>query len=119
MAVIPAVFAYTKNNDLLISWSAVTEADTCARFPVKEAADEISVHFAGTFGGATISFTGANHDAVGVPMTSMGSGATLNAIASEAMHSILERPLFVTPTLTGGTSTSIDIYMVIRNQNRK
>lgn len=102
----------TSNGDELVTWASVGESDTFERYEFKEVVSEISVHAYGTFGGATLTFKGANYDADGVTLQQMDS--TSAQCTAEDLLSILDRPLFITPTHSGGSSESVTIKMLVR-----
>lgn len=112
MAEIQYTITKTPEGDALITWPSVTEADTFQRFELNRAASEISVHIVGTFGSATLDIKGSNYDADGVTLLQMDG--TTAIVASEDIFSILDRPLYLTPTHSGGSSESVTIYMLVR-----
>lgn len=111
-----AEIAYSMNKQrpgaILYEWEAVTQADTFQRLELDTAAVEISAHIEGTFGSATVVLKGANKDADGVVLQQM-DGTEAEATA-EALFSILDRPLYITPTHSGGLSESINVRLLVR-----
>lgn len=103
----------TEKGDALVSWVDVTESDTFQTFDLDRAAAEISVHIKGTFGGATVSITGSNHAGNAGPTLQQIGGSNASATA-EDIFSVLDRPLELTPTASGGTSQSVSVYMMVR-----
>jgi len=112
MAEIEYSLSTTFLGDALVTWTGATESDTFQRFELAEAVAEISCHTVGTFGSATITYKGSNYEAEGVALTQMDG---TDAVATdENIFSILDRPLFITPTHSGGTSESVTVYMLVR-----
>lgn len=112
MAEVAYTLERTGSGDLLVKWDNVTESDTFQRYQLRGAASEISVHIKGTFGGATAVINGANDDSAGVDLQSMD--ATDISATAEMLKSILQRPLYIQPAASGGSSQSLDVYMMIR-----
>ena len=102
----------TTGGDWLITWPTVTESDTFQRYELDRAVSEISVHTVGTFGSATVLMKGSNYAATGVTLTQM-SGADAS-VTAEDIYSVLDRPRYITPTHSGGSSESVTIYMMVR-----
>lgn len=112
MAEVEYALQTTEKGDALVTWSNVTEADTFQRFEFAEAVSEISCHIVGTFGGATVTFKGSNYGADGIALSQMDGSAATALV--EDIFSILDRPLYITPTHSGGSSESVSIYMLVR-----
>jgi len=112
MAEIQHAIQTTSLGDLLVTWGGATESDTFQRFEFAESVSEISCHTVGTFGGATVTYKGSNYDADGVALSQM-DGTEASATA-EDIFSILDRPLYITPTHGGGSSESVTLYMLVR-----
>lgn len=113
MAEISYTLSTTSKGDALVTWLNVTENDTFEMYALNEAVNEISVHILGTFGGATIAITGSNKAGTSGP-TLAQIGGTAASVTSADIFSILDRPLEITPTITGGSSSSVSIYMLLR-----
>lgn len=113
MAEIPYSITTTAKGDALVTWANVTEADTFQTFDLDRAAAEISVHVKGTFGGATVTITGSNHANNTGPTLQQIGGTNASCTAAD-IFSILDRPLEIKPTASGGTSQSVSIYMMVR-----
>lgn len=111
-----AEIAYTAptrpDRTKVYTWTNVTEADTFQRLSLDAPAEEITVHVTGTFGGATVSVKGSNTDSDGVTLLRM-SGASATA-TTEDLFSLLDRPLYITPTHSGGSSESVTVRVVVR-----
>jgi hypothetical protein len=113
MAEISYEIQTTEYGDALITWAGVTEADTFQQYQLKEAVSEISVHVSGTFGGGTVSIDGGNIAGEMIGLTQIGGAADATATAAD-IFSILDRPLFIQPSHSGGTSAAVSIYMLVR-----
>ena len=113
-----ATIAYTESysqdaRKLKITWENVTEADICQTFDfgnVLPADISIEADDTSAWGGATLTMVGSNGGG-GVACTSMNESTA--SWTANALFSILQRPNDITPTLTGGTSQSVTIYMVV------
>jgi hypothetical protein len=113
MAEVSYSIATTDRQDALITWANVTEADTFQTFALDKAASEISVHIKGTFGGATVSITGSNDAGVSGPILQQIGGNNASATVQD-IFSVLDRPLEIKPTASGGTSQSVTVLMLVR-----
>ena len=112
MAEILFVKTTTEKGDLLITWSGVTEGDTFQEFELEEVVSEISFHGAGTFAGTTLTCAGGNYSGAQVALQQMnGLDASMT---TEDIFSILDRPQFITPNLSGGSGASVTVYMLVR-----
>lgn len=106
-----------------ITWTPVTENDTCRAVSFPEFADK-TIHVKGNFGGAAaVTVNGACDgvvDANGVLTYGFGlrnsahSAISITALGGEA---ILENPEHIQPVVTGGTSVSLTICMTARLGN--
>lgn len=96
-----------------VTWSSVTEADTCAPVECGDFADR-SVQFSGTFGAATVTFQGSNDDITYTILTDpQGNNISKTAAGLEA---VTECTAYAKPVATGGTGQSLKIVMVGRRQ---
>lgn len=103
----------TTGGDKLLTWASVTEDDTFQQYLLTEVVSEISTHISGTFGGSTVTIKGGNVISEMLGMTQIGGN---DAVATAAdIFSILDRPLFIQPTHAGGSSTTLNVYMLVRN----
>lgn len=112
-----AEIAYTVTKlqeDLLkVTWDGVGNGDTFQEYEIGELPLEISAHVAGTLDGATVTVKGG-HVTGGAGQLTRLDGANASATA-EIVMSIAERPLFITPSHSGGGgSEDIDIHVVIQ-----
>jgi hypothetical protein len=112
MAEKPYDISTTDGGDLLLTWSAVTESDTFQQYELAEAVSEISVHVTGTFGGATVVIQGGNVTSAMLNLVQIGGAAASCTTAD--IFSLLDRPLFIQPSHSGGSSESVTIYMLVR-----
>ncbi len=112
MAEIEYDIATTDNGDLLLTWASVTESDTFKQYELSEVVSEISCHITGTFGTATVTIQGGNVTSEMLDMVQIG-GATASATSAD-IFSLLDRPLFIQPVASGGTSQSVTVYMLVR-----
>lgn len=97
----------------LVSWLAVTEADTCGPMDFPDLADK-TVHVAGTFGGASVAIFGANNNFATAGAALRGPDSVAIAITAETVKQILENPKQIKPVPTGGTAQSLNIYILAK-----
>lgn len=101
----------TRPRCTVYTWANVTESDTFQRLELDSLAQEISVHIKGTFGGATVVMKGSLSDEEGTTLSQLGS---LDASATaEDIFSLLDRPVYITPTHSGGTSESVTVSVAV------
>jgi hypothetical protein len=113
MAEIAYSVTSTTGGDLLLTWASVTEADTFQQYILRKVVSEISTHISGTFGGSTVTIKGGNITSEMLELTQIG-GTAATATAAD-IYSILDRPLYIQPTHAGGSSTTLNVYMLVRN----
>lgn len=100
---------------IMISWTPVTQADTCAPVAMPEHSDR-SVHVSGTFGGSSTAITGSNNG--GASFTPLRDpSSTVIAIIAEGIRAVLENSGQIAPLTTGGTAQSLRIDMLFRMTN--
>lgn len=97
----------------LVTWSGVTESDTFQQYTLDGPPAEISCHITGTFGSATVVMQGGNVDSEMLDLVQIGGSAA--SATSADIFSLLDRPLYIQPSHSGGTSESVTVYMLVRN----
>lgn len=97
----------------LVTWTPVTEADTCVPADFPDLADK-SIHVAGTFGGASVALFGANNDFATAGAALRDPSSTVIAITAETVKQVLENPKQIKPVATGGTGQSLSIYILAK-----
>ena len=112
MAEIAYTISSKADRATLYTWAAVTESDTFQQLALDAAFSEISVHITGTFGGATVTIQGGNVSTEMLNLLQIG-GATASATAAD-IFSLVDRPLYIQPSHSGGTSESMNVYMLVR-----
>lgn len=112
MSEIATVIQTTDKGDLLVTWPDVTEADTFAAYDLEEAVSEISIQIGGTFGSATVVIQGSNDATSYVDLMQM-NGLAASALAAD-LFSILDRPMQIKPSTSGGSSQSSTVTMLVR-----
>lgn len=100
-------------NMLVITWTPVTEADTCAPAACGDFADR-SVQFDGTFGGATVKLQGSNNGSAYADLTDPQGNAISKT--SAALEAVMELTAYTKPVISGGTSQSLTITLIGRRQ---
>lgn len=100
----------------IVTWTPVTNADTCGPWSAPEYADR-SVHVSGTFNSASVAVKGSNN--AGVSFASLNDPtSTVIAITAEAIKAILENTDQIGPVITGGGgSQSLTISMLFHLSN--
>lgn len=115
MAEIEATIDKRAGGLAVIKWPAVTQSDTMEEVDLSEFRDPfLEFHASGTFDGATFE-----------PQGAMESGDTMVDIAdangnavelTAAGGAFLGRaPLYFQPLRTGGTASSVDVYLLVRH----
>ena len=117
MAVIAPVITKVGKQDgstLLVTWTPVTEADSCGAISLPEYSDK-SVQVAGTFGGTSIAVQGSND---GTNFASLNDPTqTVIAITAAKVQAVLENTVVIQPVRTGGSSTSVTISILFHLTN--
>ena len=109
MAVIPAVLVPSPDRaSLVVKWTAVTESDTCAAIQLPAWSDR-SVQVNGTFGSATCVIQGSNDGTNYVTLNNPADAAL--SFAAAGLEAILELTAYLKPSISGGTSQSLNIYV--------
>ena len=118
MAAIQAVASRPNDNTVRLTWSSVTEADTCAASSELDGYGDRSIHVSSSaWGGATIALKGSNEDACANPEPLTDPQAVAIALSSgSATHvkQITECTHYVQPVTTGGTNSSVKITILAR-----
>lgn len=97
----------------LVTWTPVTEADTCVPMDFPDLADK-SVHVAGTFGGSSTAIFGSNNDFATAGAALRGPDSVVLAMTAETVKQILENPKQIKPVITGGTGQSLSVYILCK-----
>lgn len=107
----------------IVKWATVTENDTCASYACGGWPNK-SIHVTGTFGSSTTVVQGSN-----MPLTTADASAglvglrnsthTAISITALALEEILENTARIVPVTTGGSSQSLDIYLLIQSSARR
>lgn len=112
MAEIAYTQSRTSNGDTLITWTGVTEADTFQALQLGGTVSHLFIQIGGTFGGATVVVNGSNDDSVYGILTDQS--ATAISATSALVSSIYEKPLYIQPSASGGTSQSLTVKLLLR-----
>lgn len=94
----------------LITWETLTESDTAAAAEVPDYPDK-TVTVTGTFGSATVVIQGSNDGTNWYTLSEIDGTALSFTVASET-KTILENPLFVRASASGGSSQDVDIIII-------
>lgn len=117
MATIPAkVTAVGRGDDsaLLVVWTPVTEADSCAAVSLPEYGDK-SIQVVGTFGSASVAVQGSND---GTNFEALNDpSSTAIGITAAGIKAVLENTVYVKPVASGGSSQSLTINMLFHMSN--
>ena len=115
MAEIPAVRLEPWGKQYVVyKWTGVTENDTCAPIATPDK-NERTFQASGTFGGTTVSLQGTLDPAMAAfyPCFALETGAAV-AITAAGRVGILQNDYAVKPVVTGGTSVSVNIWFMAR-----
>lgn len=114
MAVIPYVITASPDvRSFVISWSAVTSADTFAAAPFPAHADR-SVQVTGTFSAATVVIQGSNDGGTTYATLNNPADAGLS-FTSAGLEAILESTALIKPSASGGGGPqSVNVYIHMR-----
>jgi len=94
-----------RSQVVIMTWETLTEADTAAAV-CPTGADSLFFQATGTFGGATLVLQGSNDGTNWVTLTDETDTAiSLNAAGGV---SVLERPAYIRPSASSGSSQDID-----------
>ena len=109
MAVIP--YTITPNPDarsFVVKWLLVTENDTCAAVQLPAYPDR-SVQVTGTFGSATVLIKGSNDGTTYATLNNPADAAL--SFTATGLEGIAEATAYLQPSISGGTSQSLNIYV--------
>lgn len=115
MAVIAPTFAtigMKEGSMVRLTWTPVTEADTCGPAALPDYADK-SIQVFGTFGGSSTALHGSNDGGTTFAALNLPSGSAI-AITAAGIKAVLENTEQIKPVATGGSSQSITIVVVAR-----
>lgn len=99
------------DNVRIVTWTGLATGDTIGAFEMPGWADR-SVQFGGTFGGATLTFTGSNDGTNFIGLTDpQGNAISKTAAAIEA---VLELTRYVKPGISGGAGDSVNVTLLIK-----
>lgn len=104
------------NSVVRVTWTPVTEADTCAAFQGPQFSDKTFQVF-GTFGaGGSIAVHGSLD--AGTTFAALDDpGGTVIAFAAAKIKTVLENVDFIKPAVTAGTGVSLTVVMLGRLSN--
>lgn len=109
--IIPTPDRDTASGGVLVTWNSMATGDSGAAFSLHALAD-ITLQVTGTFGGSTVTFQGSNDGTNWHPLTQRG-GTTSMAYTAAANHICNEMPVFIRPTITGGTGSAFKVTAAI------
>lgn len=114
MATINPTITRYSDSVAVLTWTPVTNADTCAQVPTDmiDFADR-TVQAFGTFGGASINIQGSSDD-VNYANCSDPQGVAIALASAAAIKTITEVPLFMRPAISGGAGSSLTVVMTVR-----
>jgi hypothetical protein len=116
-AIVPTIRDVSPRGDgssLLVTWTPVTQADTCNPVSFPDHPDK-SLQCSGTFGSASVALNGSNDGTNYAGLNSPNS--TVIAITAAGVKSVLENTLYVQPVATGGSGQTLAINMLVRMTN--
>ena len=115
--IVPKVVTVGYGNSAVqtVSWTPVTNADTCRAVQYPEFSDK-SIQVAGTFGSASVALNGSN-DGTNFAALRDPSSTTI-AITSAGIKAVLENTFQVQPSISGGDGTqSLTITILFHAAN--
>lgn len=118
MAALNAVATRPNDNTIRLTWSPVTDSDTCVASSELDGYGDRSIHVSSSaWGGATITLKGSNED-VGAnpePLTDpLAVAISLSTGSATKVKQISECTLFVQPVTTSGVNSSVKITIFAR-----
>ena len=96
----------------IITWEEVKTADTMIPARIEGGAKLASVHFNGTFNGATITLAGSN-DETNFATLEDTQGTAISRTTT-GRFDIYCADIWIKPTSTGGTSDDVDVVLAMR-----
>lgn len=96
----------------LIEWTGVNEGDTCTRF-ISPAMSDGCFSVDGAFGGTSVALHGSNSQADEHFTALKDIFDNVIATSSAGKEQVAENPLSYKPVLTGGSSTTITIRLLL------
>ncbi len=118
MAVIAPTMVPVGSKDfslMRVTWTPVTEADTCAPVSLPEYADK-SIQVFGTFGSATIALHGSNDGGTTFAALNIPAGTAIG-ITAAGIKAVLENTEQIKPVTSGGTGSSLSVVVLARLAN--
>ncbi len=117
MAVIPIIATQepTGTNITMYSWLTMGNADTGTPMSDPDKPD-MTLTVDGTFGGATVVLEGSN-DGTNYHTLTNPEGVALSFTAA-AISLVTEVPLWIKPATSGGSGTSLNVYVLARRASR-
>jgi len=120
MATISPTYTYLaatnrhSTGGIVVQWTPVTSADTCAAADIVDYADR-SVQVSGTFDSATVKLQGSNDGTNFVDLTDPQGNAISKTAA--ALEAVMELTAYTKPTFSGGgASQSLTVTMLCRKE---
>lgn len=116
MAVKPVSQISAATTYQLWEWGAATESDTLAELVLPQAPKALTLEVTGTSGGATFTVNGGLHVGAAAPLNALKDGAAISEALSgtnEVVISVLDIVTHITPVLTGGTSQSETVRLLV------
>jgi hypothetical protein len=108
---------------MMTQWTNIGDADTCQGVQLAGFPDQ-TIEVSGTFGGATIQILGSNSSTDGTAGTGtwytltdpLGTGNAVQFSAA-GLKVLLHNPLWIRPSTSGGSGSSLNVYLVSKAQN--
>jgi hypothetical protein len=113
MATVAPVLSRTAEGVPYLLWENIATGDTVLPYAVQGRLGlNAAVQFAGTFGGATAKLQVSNDGTTFADIKDV-HGTTVSA-TSAAHFEIGRSSIYFRPSVTGGTSDAVDVYLVLR-----
>lgn len=115
MAEIIPTRIWEKRNDVVAyKWENVTESDTCRAVEVPNKADK-TIQVSDDFGtSGSVAVEGSVHEDQSVFAELNDPQGNAIAITAAGIQTILENVAFIRPSVTAGTSVSVDVIIYMR-----